>query len=340
MRLLRKLAVAILAIAVLIVAIAYLLPRQVHVERSIGIDSPRATVFTLVNSFKRFNEWSPWNSLDPNARYSYQGPAFGVGAKMTWEGDPKTMGSGSQEIIESKPLELVRTRLNFGAQGDATGQFALSQRGSSTEVTWEFDTDVGMNPVARYFGLLFDRMIGADYQKGLASLKTLAESLPKTDFADLQVEETTVPSVLVAYVEATSGKDDQEIAAAIGSGYARVGAFLATRGLKQAAPPITINRKWDDSGYEFDAAIPVDRTPEGEIPADSPVKIKSTYTGTALVATHKGPYRGMRSTYDKLFAYSKARGYAENGAPWDEYVSDPGSTPEADLVTRIYLPVK
>jgi effector-binding domain-containing protein len=115
---------------------------------------------------------------------------------------------------------------------------------------------------------------------------------------------------------------------------------MKANGLKQAGAPITIDTRYDDTGYGFEAAIPLDKAPEKEVPADSPVQMKSTYAGKALKVVMKGPYAGMPKAYDKLHAFMAVRGYESAGPPWDEYVSDPGTTPEADVVTNIYQPVK
>lgn len=340
MRILKKIVVAVAVVVGLLAVCGFLLPRQVHVERSAVIEAPPSTVFALLNGYKMFNKWSPWYALDPQAKYTYEGPDFGVGAKMTWVGDPKTVESGSQEIIESRHAELVRARLDFGGGGTGTYAFALAPEGSGTKVTWAFDTDLGMNPMSRYFGLMFDDMIGKDYDKGLAGLKTLAEGLPKADFSDLAIEVVEAAPVTVAFLPATCGKDEQEIAKTIGGAYAQVGKFMMKNGLRQAAAPIVINNKWDESGYQFDAAIPVDRAPEREVPADSPVQVKQTYAGKALKVVHRGAYGNMPASYDKLQAYIAAHGYETAGPPWDEYVTDPGNTPEPDLVTHIFMPIR
>jgi effector-binding domain-containing protein/uncharacterized protein YndB with AHSA1/START domain len=340
MRLLKRILIGLVVVIVVLAGIGLMLPRNARLERSTVIEAPAATVFTLLNSYKRFNEWSPWADLDPNTKYAYEGPTTGVGAKMSWEGDPKKVGAGSQEIVESRPFELVRNKLNFGPQGEADAAFTLAPEGGGTRLTWGFETDLGMNPVSRYMGLAFDSMLGPHYEKGLAALKKLAESLPKADFSDLQVEVIEVSPAPVAYVSATCGKEEQEIAKTIGDSYAQVALFLTKNRLKQVSPPLTINTKWDDTGYGFDAAIPIDRMPDKEIPSGSPVQVKQTYGGKALKVVHKGAYRGMPQTYEKLMAYSAAHGYEKADHPWDEYVSDPGNTPEPDLITNVYLPVK
>jgi hypothetical protein len=182
MSLFRKVLLGIGGLIILLTLVAYLLPRNVHVERATTITAPRATVFTIVNSFTHFNKWSPWAALDPSATYTYEGPVAGVGARMIWVGDPSTMGSGSQVIIESKPWDTVTADFDLGPQGKATGRFTLTAKGPSTNVVWAFDMDLGMNPVSRYFGLMLESMVGGDFERGLAGLKKLAESMtPESD---------------------------------------------------------------------------------------------------------------------------------------------------------------
>ena len=340
MAILKKIVLALVVLIVLLAAIGMLLPRNVHVERSIVIDAPAATVFALLDGYKQFNKWSPWAVYDPNAKYTYEGPEFGVGAKQSWSGDPKTVGTGSQEIIEVKQNESVKSRLEITGQGPANALFTLTPENGSTKVVWGLDCDMGKGPVGRYFGLMMDRMIGKDFEKGLSGMKTLAESFPKADFSGLNVEAVEAAPVTVAYVATQSSKDPKEIAAAIGAAYMKVGAFMKANGLKQAGAVQTINNRWDDAGYGFDAAVPVDHAPAKDVPADSPAQVKQTYSGKALKVVLKGPYSQMPATYEKLHAFMAARGYEGNGSSWDEYVSDPGNTPEAELITNVYQPVK
>jgi effector-binding domain-containing protein len=339
-RILKKVVLFAVILVVLLAGIGMLLPRKVHVERATSIGAPPATVFALVDGYRMFNRWSPWSDLDPEAKYTYDGPDFGVGAKFAWASRKSDLGSGSQRIVESRPPELVKVALDFGDGGGGIAQFDLAPEGGGTHVVWSVYVDMGAWPAGRWFGLLMDRFIGNDYEKGLAGLKALAESLPKTDFGGLAVEPIEARPVAVAYIPASAKKDDAAIAAAIGAAYGQVGMFMKKNGLRQAGAVMTVCNKLDDTVYEFDAAVPVDRAPEKEVPADSPVKIRTTFGGKALKAVHKGSYHGLEHTYRQLEAWTAAHGYETAGPAWDEYVSDPGSTPEADLVTNIYMPVK
>ncbi len=166
---------------VVLVAIAYILPGQVRVERATVIEAKPADVFKLVNGFENFNQWSPWYERDPDGDYQIEGPATGVGARMIWASEKPDVGAGSQEIVESVQDKLVRTKLDFGDMGNANASFQLEPSGEHTKIVWGFDTDLGLNPVSRYFGLMFERWIGPDYEHGLAKLKALAEE--QTDAA-------------------------------------------------------------------------------------------------------------------------------------------------------------
>lgn len=169
----------LILLGVLLGAGSLLLPGRTHVERSITIERPPAEVFATLNSFRRFNEWSPWFAADPQAKYTYEGPAEGVGAGMRWSGN-QAVGSGSQRITESRAPERVVVALDFDGHPSVATYTLTAEGAGATRVTWAFDTEHGYNPISRWFGLLFDRMLGADYERGLAQLKTLSEAaLPR-----------------------------------------------------------------------------------------------------------------------------------------------------------------
>ena len=172
----KKIVIGLAVLVAVLAAGAYVLPRQIHVERSITIDAPPETVFDLVNSFQRSAEWSPWHERDPNMAVSLDGPVAGVGAKMSWSSNNPQVGRGSQEIITSEPSTYVRSRLSFDGQQGAESFFNLTRVDDGTEVVWGFETDLGMNPLCRYMGLLMDRWVGGDFERGLEKLKGIAET--------------------------------------------------------------------------------------------------------------------------------------------------------------------
>lgn len=176
MKLLKVALYAVLALVLAFVVGGLMLPRASHVERSITTDRPPAQVYAMLNSFKRFNEWSPWYEMEPEAMYTYSGPATGVGAAMAWEG--KKVGSGSQRIVESVTDAKVVNALDFGGS-QAVATYALTPDGRGTRITWSLDSEHGNNLLSRWFGLLMERMVGPDFEHGLAKLKTVLEADPK-----------------------------------------------------------------------------------------------------------------------------------------------------------------
>lgn len=184
----KKVGLIVLVLFTAFVVIGYSLPKQVHVERSITIELPANMLFAILNSYQHHLEWSPWAERDPDAEFVISGPESGVGARLSWIGDPQLVGSGWQEIVASKAYEQIDIKLDFDTQGVADTGFTLRSQGDATHVTWTFDSDLteGLSFLdaflARYFGLLFDRWIGGDYEKGLENLKQFAESTPVSKF--------------------------------------------------------------------------------------------------------------------------------------------------------------
>ncbi len=175
-----KLALATgVAFGVIFVLGGMLLPGTTKVERGIYLERSPEPVFATLDSFKAFNQWSPWSGLDPDTKYSYAGPSAGVGASMTWAGNA-TVGSGSQQILESRPSSEVVTAMDFGGS-QAKGTFSLVGEGQGTRVVWAITSEHGYNPLHRWFGaLLLERMIGPDLERGLARLKSLLDAPPNT----------------------------------------------------------------------------------------------------------------------------------------------------------------
>lgn len=329
---------SILGLILLLGVVALLLPDSSHVERSVEVDANPSTVFTVLNGFRSFNQWSPWHERDPNAEYGYAGPSTGVGATMTWKSDQDDVGSGSQEIIESEPYSRIRTLLDFGAQGNAYASFSVEASGQGTKITWGMDTKFGHNLVARYFGLFLDKWVGRDYEKGLSNLKAFVAELPGADFSDVDPQTLEVEPVHIAYVSGSTPNNPTAITAALAVAYLEVTVFMELNGLTRGGPPLAVSRAREHGAYEFDAAIPlIEETAESP---DSKVLIGTTYGGAVARGTHIGPYRTLSTTHAKVAAFVAASGLAENGDPWDAYITDPGTTEPENLVTHVYYPVR
>lgn len=358
-KILKRVLVVLVGAVALLALVGVFLPASVHVERSIEIDSPPANVFTLLNGFSRFNDWSPWAGLDPAAEYRYEGPETGVGASMHWTGD-ESVGTGSQVIVTSEPYSLIETELDFGAQGTARAAWHLEPIDGGTRVTWAMDAEFGWDLVGRYFGLMLDRWVGGDYEKGLAKLKSLAESLPNYDLAGADVAVIPVEPVAVVMVSGETTHEPDDVTAAMATAYGRLEDYMAERNMARAGPPLAIAREWSNQRYVFDAALPYSgggaaapseavetgdpgpgavESPGGNFRLADEVHAGVTHGGRAARIVHVGPYESLADSWNRLEAYIAARGLKSAGDPWEAFLSDPADTPEDELVTNIYWPV-
>lgn len=118
--------------------IGLLLPRNIHVQRSITIARPASLIYATVDSFQLFPQWSPWQHLDPNMHQTTEGAREGVGAKLVWSGNDK-VGSGTQVITAATPDQSVASDLDFGKMGIAKSTMIMAPQASSTRVTWMLD---------------------------------------------------------------------------------------------------------------------------------------------------------------------------------------------------------
>jgi hypothetical protein len=168
---------AIVAVIVLLLIVAALQPTDFRYVRTTTIDAPPAAVFAEVNDFHRWDDWSPWAKLDPNSKTEFSGPSSGEGAGFRWSGNNE-VGEGSMKIVESRPHERIAIELQFLRPMKATNEavFTFEPRSSGTHVTWSMTGK--NNLMGKAFGLIVncDKMLGAQFEKGLATMKTLVEA--------------------------------------------------------------------------------------------------------------------------------------------------------------------
>jgi len=162
-------------VIILLVAIAGQ-PDEFAVTRATRVAAPPAKIFPHVNDLHRWEAWSPWVKLDPNAKNTFSGSAAGAGAAMAWDGNSK-VGAGRMTITESQREERIRLRLDFQKPMKATNtaEFNFRPEGGQTVVTWSMAGKSGF--MGKVFGLLMncEKMIANQFDQGLASLKSVAE---------------------------------------------------------------------------------------------------------------------------------------------------------------------
>lgn len=175
MRWLLNLVKAVLALLVVLVVVGLLLPGHRHVERRVDVRATPEQVWPWIAEPRRWRAWSPWLDQDPATRLDYEGPVSGAGAGWRWSS--RTQGSGHMRFVEAQPPQSLHYELTFNDLGmQATGAFLLTPSGDGTAVVWQMEASLGRNPLARWFGLAMDTVVGADFEAGLGRLAQQAQA--------------------------------------------------------------------------------------------------------------------------------------------------------------------
>ena len=164
--------IGILALA--IVGTGFFIPSRFEVARSTVINAPAEKVYDLIADPRLWAKWSAWNERDPSMDVAFSGPPFGQGAKWSWKS--RSEGNGTMEFTRVEPNRRVEYSLWFPEYGmKSGGAFTLDAAPTGAKVTWTNAGDVGTNPLKHYLAMMMDRMVGPDFERGLANLKALAE---------------------------------------------------------------------------------------------------------------------------------------------------------------------
>ena len=173
----KKVLLAVLLIVVVFVIVVATRRADFQITRSATIVAPPAVVFAQVNDFHLWDAWSPWAKLDPAMKQTHAGASAGPGAIYTWSGN-KDVGEGRMTLTESRSNELIRIKLEFLKPFPAvnTTEFSFKPEGTQTAVTWSMSGTNGFMAKAFCMFMNMDKMVGGDFEKGLAQLKTVAEA--------------------------------------------------------------------------------------------------------------------------------------------------------------------
>ncbi|MGZ8833008.1 MAG: SRPBCC family protein [Thermoanaerobaculia bacterium] len=172
----RKIVTVVVVLVAALLIFAATKPDTLRVERTASIKAPPEKIFPLVNDFHNWSSWSPWEKRDPAMKRTYSGAAVGKGAVYEWDGNNQ-VGKGRMEITDTTAPSRITIKLDFmePLEGHDIAEYTLEPQGDSTKVTWV------MHGPNRFIGkvisvfISMDKMIGKDFETGLANLKIMAE---------------------------------------------------------------------------------------------------------------------------------------------------------------------
>ena len=316
MKILKLIGASILILGLLVIIIGLFLPSKVHLERSIMVNNTPDVPYDLINDLTKFNDWSPWYEIDTNATCTNSELKTGAGACIIWNSNNTELGNGKLTITESKPNELIVTKLEVEGWDPSSASYFFTKENKTTKIIWTMDSDMGYNIIGRWFGLFMDDLIGKDYEKGLASIKKICEEKPVQEkIAGYDVNFLTIPSQNYIYTTNSEVKAN-EIGLKIGASLMKLDAYTKNNQILVSGPPFTI---WY-SPTNFIIGMPV----SGEIsPKDKNIKFGQLKDCNAYVVSYYGSYSNTQTVYENMSTFILAKGKHPAGPPRELYLSDP-----------------
>ena len=172
-----KIVIGLVVVIVGFVAVVATQPSDFRVGRTATIAAPAPAVFAQVNDFHKWETWNPWAKLDPAMKQAYEGAPAGTGAVYTWSGNEEA-GEGRMTLIKSRPSDLIRVQLEFlkPFRGTSVAEFTFKPEGDHTVVTWSMTGQNNFIAKAVHLFMDMDKMIGGNFEKGLAQMKSVVEA--------------------------------------------------------------------------------------------------------------------------------------------------------------------
>jgi effector-binding domain-containing protein len=292
-------------------------------------------VYQLVNNLEEWPKWSPWHKIDTNMKVAYFGGGKGLGGGYTWDSEVKEAGKGKLTIEAISEFDSLLTKLEFDGMGTSYSTYYFAPKNDATEVTWTLDSDFENNLVSRYFGLMMDKWIGKDYEKGLSSLKSIAEAqvaelLTRAD----GVKETEMQAFYAMVISDTVSMMDLD--ANMMAAFRILDNEIKAQKLTSTGDAFAFYTEFPDGKIIFEAGYPVDSV------GDSNTKVKFKEFDATKVLTKEvyGDYSKVNTGYEAINQYLKAKGKTQNGSPWESYPVDPETEPDTSKwLTRIHFPI-
>jgi len=174
-----KLLLGLVIVVVVLAIVVATRPSTFRVERSILITASPESVFAQVNDFHSWAAWSPWEKLDPKMEKTFSGPSAGADATYAWKSDNGKVGQGRMTIERSDLPSSVSVKLEFIKPFAATNTvtFTMIPAGTQTRTTWAMDGHSGFLGKLFHLVMNMDKMVGGDFERGLAALKSVTEAV-------------------------------------------------------------------------------------------------------------------------------------------------------------------
>lgn len=333
----KKVLYVIIAIGVIYLILCFFGPKQVVVEREITINKPIEVVKPKLGDFKFFHDtWSPWTEKDPNMKTTYEGTPGTIGHLYTWSGN-KEVREGSM-LLSAINGDTMRQDMTFDHHGGTVVNFIARGNGNTSTVKWQMVMPVGFFGRTPMLFMNMDKMMGPDFEKGLAKLKTAMESMPGQETSQThtyEVKEVEWPETNYLGSKKENVKV-QDIPMYLGKHLPAIFGEMGKNKIQPEAPPSAFFWNFNEAAGTTDMAAVI-KAAKG-----AKVKGLETYTipaGKVLHVTYYGAYDKMMPAHEAILNYMKEK-QLKHSMAIEEYVTDPGVEKDtAKWMSNIYYVV-
>jgi hypothetical protein len=265
--------ISLAIVAALLLLVAVLLPSQRNLVETVETNRKMTIVYDTLNSLRRFEDWNPLVLRDPRVALRLSGPESGVGARLDYQSTVSGIESGSWEIVESVPNEMVKYALENNQRGtNKTMTFILKptgRGGRNVEIAQAYHVDYGWNLIGRYAGLYASRNVGEDMKLGMSRLMTALASVPNVDYKmqgsrleNLRIADLPAEDVLVVSAGSVE-RNNLTIQNSMKSNMEWINRTIAANNLEKAGPMRIVSTELGRENYAFDVVQPVRRAGSG-----------------------------------------------------------------------------
>jgi effector-binding domain-containing protein len=338
MKIVKIILISFLALFFLLLGISFLLPSKTHVERSMVIAAHPHQIFPLINQFDKWVKWSPWHKKDTTAQYTYNDIAAGVGASYSWKSAHPEVGNGEMKIIETSADTFLKTQMNMEGMGISYSTFKLSETDAGTMVTWSMDADgegmpIYFVPVAKYFNLFMDRILGAEFEEGLTLLQGIIAQLPHYHIGPYEAEIREFGGMKFVGIREKIAGD--LLSQKISNQFASLENLFKQANKMPVGVPFTINHFARNNVFDVTTAMGM---PE-PMQVSEPIFIKELPASKWMVVKYTGGYSGLSALYQQGFEMLAAENLKPSGAPLEFYLTNPSMEPDSNKwVTELVFP--
>ncbi|HEX7414757.1 MAG TPA: SRPBCC family protein [Bacteroidia bacterium] len=333
----KKVLYVIIALVVTYLVLCLVGPSVIKVQRSVSINASVDAIKSQITDYNVFAKWSPWVDKDTAIKITIEGEAGTVGHRYAWEGN-KDVGKGTMQITAIS-ADTVAEKLDFSGKGVSDVFFIFKADGAATTVTWAMDMNIGFfgRGMMLFFKGKMDKMLGGDFEKGLAKLKQVMEAIPvvKT-YRGYEIKEVLWTERNYFGKKATVKFD--KLSAFFAENFPKVFNDAMNNKLQHTGPPSGIYFTWDEQKKQSECAAVIS-VPDGQV-LKGWEKFNIPATDLALHIAYTGGYSNMANAHGAMDDYMKEKGLT-NSVVVEEYLTDPMSEKDSTkLLTNIYYVIK